>query len=176
MIEPSDWPAIEEFVRQRVSPLEQLVRQQQGAQGCSLRVQNNGNPVAGPYNWTACAMTIERLDTGGSHAAGATWTVHRSGWFYLAVSGCWQANANGQRGVRVTDQSNAGEVLIANEVDATTGGLFTQHGHSVLRHLTEGHVLQFEAEQLNSAAIVSHAQGAGSADGSGFDAFYIGGR
>lgn len=154
----------------RIAALEVLIP----VVGCSLRATDPTNPVAAPYPWQAISLSDERLDSNTSHApGGANWTVPKTGWYDLSVMGCWDTNPSGNRGVKLIDTSDTNRVLIADECQATPNA-FTQHGHSVKRFLTVGHVLEFQAQQLNSAAIVSHRQGAGTADGSGFDCFYVG--
>lgn len=143
--------------------------------GCSLRATNGTNPVAGVYNWTGIGLSDERLDTNNSHTSGtSTWTVPRTGWYDLTALGCWDVNANGQRGVRIINTSDSNRVLVASEINATGGGAWTQHGNTAKKYLTAGHVLSFQAENINSGAIVSHVQTTAGGDGSGMDVFFVG--
>jgi hypothetical protein len=139
--------------------------------GCSLRVTDGTNPVAGNYAWTAIGLGDERLDTNGGHAAGSSdWTVPTSGWYAVSVMGCWSnSNTAGDRGVRVLHVDSG--YAIVDECRASAA-LFTQHGKSALRYYSQGNTLRFEAQLNGAGAIVPHVQGAG-ADGSGMDVYLV---
>lgn len=138
----------------------------------SGRLPNGTNPVAGPYAWTTIGFgATPRLDLWKAHVTNV-WSLPRgkSGWYLVCVHGTWSANAAGQRGVRVINK--AGQPVAIDETQAAGAG-YTQQGVSELIYLPEGDTLAFQAQQLNSAAIVSHQFDA-SSTGSGMDIIFMG--
>ena len=135
------------------------------------RVANGANPFAGAYGWMAVAMAGV-LDTGDTHVGGAPaqWTVHRTGWFWVTAACVFQNAAAGFRGALVVDTSNANSVVAA-VLGPSVVGEVTALATTRMVYLTQGHVLEYRAQQ-NTAAIVPHY-----ADGvlaSGMELIYAG--